>query len=165
MTLRAIAPPAALHDIGQVPAIGTEAMPRMPVQQRFCLGEWCKMFRCDEALHGDRAQIRNDEADCRPSSLPARSGDRKTKTRSLTVASQGKCVPARSRWMQRHAARTADRRCPRFLQQHHLAADEIEAARCIRSASIQKSRIGPMLGGARDGAVDVAQLRPGARRN
>jgi hypothetical protein len=37
---RAIAPPAALDQIGRGPASRAKAMPRMPVEQRLALGEW-----------------------------------------------------------------------------------------------------------------------------
>src|SRR5882724_10313670 len=59
---RAIAAPAAVNELGGGSAIRTEAMPRMPAQQRLAFGEWRQMLRVDETAHRDRAQIGEREA-------------------------------------------------------------------------------------------------------
>src|SRR4029077_14418530 len=58
---RTLALPAGLRDVGRRAAICAEAMPRMPREQRLRLGERREMLRPDEPLHGNRAQIGDEE--------------------------------------------------------------------------------------------------------
>ena len=50
---RTVAPPAALHRARRRAAIGTEAMARMPAEQRLGLGERRQMLGVDQTLHRD----------------------------------------------------------------------------------------------------------------
>src|SRR5262249_40052552 len=56
-----VAPPAALDKIAGGPAIRAEAVARVPADERLALGERRQVLGGDEAAHGDRAQIRDDE--------------------------------------------------------------------------------------------------------
>ncbi len=58
---RAVAPPAALDGAGRRTANRTEAMARVPGEERFRFGEWRQMVGCDSALDRDRAQIADDK--------------------------------------------------------------------------------------------------------
>ena len=54
---RAVAPPAGLHHARRRAAIRTEAMARMPADQRLGFGERRQMRGVDQALHRDGAQV------------------------------------------------------------------------------------------------------------
>ena len=56
-----IASPAALHGRGKCAAIRAEPVPCVPIENSLCLGERRQMLWVDQPLHGDRAQIRDEQ--------------------------------------------------------------------------------------------------------
>ena len=124
LALRAIAPPAALRRFRRCPAIGAEAMPRMPVQQRLGLGERRQMVGRDEALHRDRAQVGDKKSSRAFSAFGEFRLERRNQSAPHRPAARETAFRASSRQRALSANETAGSKPVAGLLQHdHLAAD------------------------------------------
>ena len=158
---RTIAPPATLDCVGRRPAIRAESVARVPVQQRLAFRERRQMVGIDEAAHGDRAQIEDEEVVARLEWLDV-----------FGIESHGEscgAVAEPKKDALRCAAKPArlDRREQRivaaraFLQHHQFAADRVAAGALVCLAGREEARVGAPLCYTRDIACGIVPwLRP-----
>ena len=99
---RAIAPPSGLHHLRRCAAIRTEAVPRMPADQRLGLGERRQMRGFDQALDRDRAQVGDFQIVARLERLDAAASSPKPKRGAS-------CIKTEKHLLAHGAERTAPR--------------------------------------------------------
>ena len=157
-----IPPPAALDQIGRLPAIRTEAVARVPVQQRLAFRDRRQVGAVDQFLDGDRPQIGHDELIPRLQGFDGRHVGRHREPSGVAQPAEKDeflRLRQRSRLCQREQ-RAVYRRL--FLQHHHLAANDINAGARIIRERCERGRIGAQFGCSIDQALRIAEARLGA---
>ena len=144
---------------GRLAAIGAEAMARMPGEQRLRLGERREMLGSDQSLHGDRAQVGDEQIGALLQRLGGLGIERDAEAAGLAGQSEKHRLGGR-----RERARFlgAEQRvgAVRGLAHHHeFAADRERAARPVGRAGGKERLVAAALGDARQNAGGIAEQR------
>ena len=160
---RAVAPPAGVDDAARRPAIGTEAVARMPAEHRLRLGERRQMLRREKRAGRDRPQIGDEKIAAALEGFDGRLVDARRKSRrAVEQAEKHFLAPWRERCrLGKREGRilAAAARVRWLVCDDDFAADEMDARPRIGLERRDGGGVLPPIGGAIERICGVAEER------
>src|SRR5262249_2989445 len=159
---RAIAPPTRFGDVRAHPAVGAEAVARVPGEQRLRLGEPGRVLRRARAWARDGGEMGDGQVGTRLQRFGRRLVDAAPDPRRIAGETEKNRLarrPERARLAGREQRIMTARGLP---GDDELAADHVDPGVSVRRKRRQSRRIVAAFGGAIERAWRVTELRPGA---
>jgi hypothetical protein len=160
---RTVAPPAGIDHAARRPAIGTEAVPRMPAEHGLRLGERGQMLRREKPAGRDRPQVGDEKIASALEGFDGRPVDAHRKTRrALEEAEKHFLAPRRERCRLRERegrVLVSVARVLWFVCDDDFPADEMDARPRIGLERRDGGGVLPPIGGAIERICCVAEER------